>query len=324
LDVIAPGPRLGLTGGLLGARRLFARETLLVPHVPATSTAKLVRLGSVAALVGLVLALIWLGGGGAAAARSSPRCVVPGVGKPLHLVWRPDMQGALRYKRTRIGDVAFAVRTDARFYAYRPDHVEWSASVLKAMLLVAYLDRPPVARRDLDSDDRDLLNPMITVSDNDAATEVRSIVGNSGLSALAHRVGMTSFEPAAIWGESHITARDQTKFFLHIDRFIPALHRAYALRLLASVTPSQRWGIGEVAPKGWKLYFKGGWGSGTGLIDHQVALLVRGCARVSVAVLTMDDGNHPYGQATLKGMFARLLRGLPTGSSRRAQTVPTS
>ncbi|HEX4671449.1 MAG TPA: serine hydrolase [Solirubrobacteraceae bacterium] len=281
---------------------------------PATS---IVRLGLVAAVVFLALGIATLGRNGAAAAGSSSQpCVVPGVGKPLDQVWRPDMQAALRYKRTRIGDIAFAVRTD-HFYAYRPDHVEWSASVLKAMLLVAYLDRPSVARRDLDDRDRALLNPMITVSDNDAATAVRSIVGNSGLSGLAHRVGMTSFEPAAIWGESHITARDQTKFFLHIDSFIPKLHRAYAMRLLASVTPSQRWGIGEVAPKGWKLYFKGGWGYGTGLIDHQVALLVHGCTRVSVAVLTMHDGNHAYGKATLRAMFARLLRGLPTGTSRR-------
>jgi hypothetical protein len=250
------------------------------------------------------------------AAGAGTRCVVPGVGKPLGDVWHPDMRAALAYKRTRIGDIAFAVRTERRFWSYRPDHVEWSASVLKAMLLVAYLDQPSVARRDLTSRDRALLDPMIEVSDNDAATEVRSIVGNSGLSALAYRVGMTSFEPAAIWGESHITARDQTKFFLHIDSFIPSLHRAYALRLLASVTPSQRWGIGEVAPNGWKLYFKGGWGSGTGLIDHQVVLLVRGCARVSVAVLTMDDGSHAYGKDTLKGMFSRLLRGLPTGAPR--------
>jgi hypothetical protein len=301
--------------GVVGCCRLLARET--VPHVPAASGSKMVRLGSLAAIVFLLaLGIVTSGGGGVATARSSRRCIVPAVGKPLGQVWRPDMQGALRYKRTRVGDIAFAVRTDSRFWAYRPDHVEWSASVLKAMLLVAYLDRPSVAHRDLNESDRALLNPMITVSDNDAATEVRSIVGNSGLSALAHRVGMTSFEPAAIWGESHITARDQTKFFLHIDSFIPRLHRAYAMRLLASITPSQRWGIGEVAPKGWKLYFKGGWGSGTGLIDHQVALLVRGCARVSVAVLTMDDGSHAYGKETLKGMFAWLLRGLPTGTSK--------
>jgi len=31
-----------------------------------------------------------------------------------------------------------------------------------------------------------------------------------------------------------------------------------AMHLLASITPSQRWGIGEVAPEGWQLYFKGG------------------------------------------------------------------
>jgi len=288
--------------------------------MPPRPEAKIVRLGLVATVVLLALGTLVPAGGGAAAARSSSSpCVVPGVGKPLGQVWRPDMLAALRYKRTRVGDIAFAVRTDSHFYAYRADHVEWSASVLKAMLLVAYLNRPSVAHRELNDRDRALLNPMITVSDNDAATEVRSIVGNSGLSALAHRVGMTSFEPAAIWGESHITARDQTKFFLHIDSFIPKLHRAYAMRLLASVTPSQRWGIGEVAPKGWKLYFKGGWGYGTGLIDHQVALLVRGCTRVSVAVLTMYDGNHAYGKATLKAMFARLLRGLPTGATKRGR-----
>jgi hypothetical protein len=83
--------------------------------------------------------------------------------------------------------------------------------------------------------------------------------------------------------------------------------------LLASIVPSQRWGIGEVVPKGWKLYFKGGWGYGTGLIDSQVALLTRGCARVSIAVLTMYDGSHAYGKQTLKAIFHKLLRGLPTG-----------
>ena len=94
------------------------------------------------------------------------------------------------------------------------------------------------------------------------------------------------------------------------------------MRLLASITPSQRWGIGEVAPKGWKLYFKGGWGSGTGLIDHQVALLVRGCARASIAVLTMYDGSHAYGKQTLRGMFERLLRGLPTGTHLHRNAIP--
>ncbi len=212
--------------------------------------------------------------------------------------------------------MAFAVRTDDRFYGYRPDHVEWSASVVKAMLMVAYLDRPSVRARDLDADDRSVLTPMITESDNEAAQRVFDTVGQTALRTLAHRVGMTHFATSPIWGETQITAADQTRFFLHIDRYIPARHRAYAMSLLAGIVPSQRWGIGEVAPSGWKLYFKGGWGYGTGLLDHQVVLLVRGCTRVSIAVLTMHDGAHAYGKDTLKGIFLRLLRGLPTARAR--------
>ncbi len=84
------------------------------------------------------------------------------------------------------------------------------------------------------------------------------------------------------------------------------------MHLLASVVPSERWGIGEVTPKGWTAYLKGGWGYGTDLLDHQVVLLKRDCARVSVAVLSMYDGSHAYGKATLRGIFARLLRRFPT------------
>ena len=186
------------------------------------------------------------------------------------------------------------------------------------MLMVAYLDEPSVRGRALNAHDRRLLAPMITESDNDDAADVFDTVGQGALRALARRVGMTHFATSPIWGETQITAADQTLFFLHIDSFVAARHRAYAMSLLAGIVPSQRWGIGEVAPRGWKLYFKGGWGYGTGLLDHQVVLLVRGCARVSIAVLTMYDGSHPYGKDTLKGIFARLLRGLPSAPRRRS------
>jgi beta-lactamase class A len=222
------------------------------------------------------------------------------------------MQAAIRYQDGRRGDVAFALRTPHAFYGYRSDHQEWSASVLKAMLLVAYLDRPSVATRPLTAADTGLLDPMIEVSDDDAADTVDTEIGGGGLQALAARVGMDRFAAAEpIWGETLITPRDQTRLFLHIDSDVVAAHRAYAMHLLRSITPSQRWGVGEVAPRGWKLYFKGGWGSGTGLIDSQVALLTRGCARISIAVLTMHDPSHAYGKQTLRGIFARLLRGLP-------------
>jgi murein peptide amidase A len=260
-----------------------------------------------------------LAAGAAARARPPARCLVPGTGGTIDRLWHPDMAAATAYAHSRIGDIAFAVRTPTRFYGYRPDHDEWSASVVKAMLLVTYLDSAPVRERALTARDTSVLGPMIRISDNDDAQIIFDTVGQAGLQALARQVGMTGFATNPVWGETQITPRDQTRFFLHIDGYVVARHRSYAMRLLRSISPADRWGIGELPLPGWKLYFKGGWGYGTGLEDHQVALLVRGCARVSIAVLTMYDGSHPYGKATLKGIFARLLRGFPTAARSDAE-----
>ena len=251
-------------------------------------------------------------------ARPAGRCLVPGTSRTLDELWRPDVSAAIGYARTRTGDIAFGVRTQGRFYAYRPDHEEWSASVVKAMLLVTYLDSGRVRGRALSPAEQGVLGPMIRSSDNDDAQRIFDTVGQAGLRMLAARVGMTRFASNPVWGETRVTPRDQTRFFLHLDSFVVARHRSYAMRLLRSVIEPQRWGIGQLSIPGWKLYFKGGWGYGTGLEDHQVALLVRGCARVSIAVLTMYDGSHPYGKATLKAIFARLLRRFPT--TRRIRT----
>jgi hypothetical protein len=152
---------------------------------------------------------------------------------------------------------------------------------------------------------------MIRRSDNATASYIRDLVGNRGLRRLARRVGMRRFTPVAHpWGLSRVNAADQTRFFLHLERYVPQRHRRRALRLLHSIVPSQRWGVAKVVPRHWEVYFKGGWGTGTGAVDHQVALLRRGRLRVSVAVMTTSNGSHAYGKATLRGVFRRLLRGL--------------
>lgn len=225
--------------------------------------------------------------------------------------WTPDIAAAREYAATRPGDVAFAVRTEAGFWGAGEDRAFPSASVLKAMLLVAVVrearDRP------LRADERALLRPMIRSSANGPANTLFTRVGTSGLRRLARTAGMTRFTPASpIWGNSRITARDQTRFFLRLETLLPARHRAYALDLLRQIAPSQRWGIGRLPLPGWLVHFKGGWGSGTGAVDHQVALLIRGDERVAVAVLTADNGSHAAGRATLEGVFRRLLRPLLT------------
>jgi hypothetical protein len=225
--------------------------------------------------------------------------------------WRPDVAAARQYLAHRGGHVSFAVRTERRLWGHRRRRAVPAASVLKAMLMAAYLNRRDVRDRRLRRRDLQLLRPMIRRSDNATASLIRNMVGNGGLRRLARRAGMRRFAPVAHpWGNSLVNAADQTRFFLRLDRYVPKRHRRRALRLLASIVPAQRWGVARVAPRGWSLHFKGGWGSGTGAVDHQVALLRRGRLRVAVAVMTTANGSHAYAKATLRGVFRRLLRGL--------------
>lgn len=226
--------------------------------------------------------------------------------------WRPHVHDAEVYAKQRRGTIAFDVRTPTREWGWRAGLTFPSASVLKAMLMDAYLNRPGVRGRALRASDRALLAPMIRRSDNAAASRIMGMVGTRGLRRVARRAGMKRFTPASpIWGNSRVTPSDQTRYFLRIRSSLPSRHRAYGMKLLASVVPSQRWGIGRVSLPGWRVYFKGGWGSGTGAVDHQVVLLERDGASVSVAVMTLSQGTHAYGKETLRGIFKRLLGGLP-------------
>jgi Beta-lactamase enzyme family len=228
--------------------------------------------------------------------------------------WGAHVLEASQYAKGRVGQISFGVRTPRGLRGVDAGRGVPSASVVKAMLLVAYLRQPDVRGRRLRPADRALLGPMIRRSDNAAASQVCNIVGTSGLARLARRTRMQHFHATRPWGLSTINVADQTRFFLHIDRRVPRRHRRYAMRLLGSIVPAQRWGIARARPPGWALYFKGGWGSGTGWADHQVALLRRGRRRLSVAILITSSPSHAYANETLRGVAARLLRGLRPSS----------
>jgi Beta-lactamase enzyme family len=223
--------------------------------------------------------------------------------------WGYRIAHAKAYAESRAGTIAFAVvDLRGRLRGYRARAVAPSASLLKPILLVAYLRKASVRNRPLTDHERGLLGPMIRRSDNDAASTILGLVGRRGVKRLASVTGMTQFRLVTpIWGLSQITPRDQTHYFHHIDRYIPRRHRRYAMHLLATIVSSQRWGVAKVAPEGWHLYFKGGWGSGTGLVDHQTALLRLGKARVSLCITTRFNPDHEYGKQTLRGVALRLV-----------------
>ena len=183
------------------------------------------------------------------------------------------VKAAKRFARGRAGAVSFAV-VDARgrIHGFNRGARYSSASLVKAMLMVAYL-RQARGRR-LNGGDRGLLGPMITVSDNGAADSVMGRVGTGGLARVARRAGMRRFIPSTSWGGSQVTARDQARFFFRLPSLIPERHRSYGLGLLRRIAPGQRWGIPQGAPKRFRVHFKGGWyPGGGGWRVHQGALL---------------------------------------------------
>lgn len=229
--------------------------------------------------------------------------------------WHPDVKAAKRYAAHRAGEIAFAViDQQGRVRGLHRRQTAPAASVFKVMLLAAYLRM----RHDqgLSAGDHALLGPMIRRSDSVAATTVRDMVGVRRIERLARVSRMRDFRYSPIWGLSRTSPRDQVRFMYRLRSYLPGRHRRYAFRLLSHIVRSQRWGVGKVQIRGWRLYFKGGWGSGSGRVDHQIALLHHGHRKLAIAVFTQFDPDHAYGKQTLQGVFARLLRGLPPSRSR--------
>ncbi len=226
--------------------------------------------------------------------------------------WKPDIDAARQYADARAGHVGFAVfDLLGRLRHSGGGGRARTASVIKVMLLVAYLRQGDVRHRDLTQYEKSLLRPMIRSSENMAATRIRDLLGPGPILALAERARMKHFRYDSIWGNCRTSARDQALFMRGLRRYVPNHHWRFAKSQLANIVPSQRWGVGKVEPNGWKLHFKGGWGSGTGSVDHQVALLRRDRWRLGIGVLTEDNPSRRYGKETLEGVYRRLLRGLP-------------
>ena len=63
--------------------------------------------------------------------------------------WTPGLKAANRYAAGRPGQVSFAVRTERDLWGRGLDRPVQGASVVKALLLVAYLRQPDVRSRPL-------------------------------------------------------------------------------------------------------------------------------------------------------------------------------
>jgi hypothetical protein len=217
---------------------------------------------------------------------------------------------AISFLNARAGATALAVVTSAgRLVGVRMRERFETASVIKVMMLVAYLRMRERQRRALSAGDRALLYPMIHESNNADASAVLGRVGEPAIERVAREAGMTAYRPGiGWWAFSQTDAADQARFFSQLPRLIPSRSYGYARYLMSTIEPSQSWGFPPVARPAWQVYFKTGALPSRGLF-HEAALLERDGQSFTVCVLTDGDPSMLYGEQTIEGVAARLLAG---------------
>jgi len=236
------------------------------------------------------------------------------------------LEAARAYVGTRRGRVSFAVAdTRGELAGLEPDRPYRSASLVKAMILVAYLEREAREGREPTPVQRARLDRMIRISDNDSAIALHRDLGPERMRELARRAGMTGFADDGSWSEARVTAGDQARFFAALDRLLPAPHRDYARELLQGVTEEQSWGVPAAARPAWRVLFKGGWRPAEGgTLVHQAARLERGPRTVAIAVLSDGNPDQPYGEETIRQVTARLLDARPSPAPLQPPATPAA
>jgi hypothetical protein len=237
--------------------------------------------------------------------------VYPALRAPARLTFPAPaaLAAAGRFVRRRAGAVSFAVGDDrGGLRGVGMDRPYRSASLVKAMILVAYLRKAARAHAAIPASDRESLGYMIRLSDNGSTDVIYREVGDPEIRALARAAGMTRFSISDGWSEARVTAADQVRFFLAIDDLTPPRYRELERDLLETIMAEQSWGIPVASRPGWRTYFKGGWRPDSGgELVHQAAYLERGRRRVAIAVLTGGAAEMDYGERTIEGVARRLL-----------------
>jgi hypothetical protein len=221
-------------------------------------TARFIRIVTVAAVTAILAGLAQASPGSASvAARPGPAQLAAGTaslrgGNPL--------RGVRAYLSTRKGVAQVAVfdkRTGRTYVLSTGRATQYTASVVKvdilAMWLRRYQHRPGTIPANIPYSVRYLMTPMITMSDNVAATSLfyfgggcRALTQFNTLIPTRHTNVGCQTPTYYGWGNTTTTAGDQAAIVRAVaypGRVLNTAARRYALQLMESVIPTQRFGV---------------------------------------------------------------------------------
>lgn len=148
---------------------------------------------------------------------------------------------------------------------YNPEQTHITASIVKVEIL-AMVQEYWGSVDTIPADHRELLQLMITESDNDATTSLYNYLGGVDALVAAHqRYGLQDTTPDAQgrWGVGWSSAPDQfilTDQALFTDRGVLDAEQVDLSReLMGGVIEEQAWGISAAAKEGETVWIKNGW-----------------------------------------------------------------
>ena len=173
-----------------------------------------------------------------------------------------DADLAVMWPEQRFTASVYDTRTECS-YDLRPDVRITTASVLKIEIMAGVLLRAQDAGRAVTASEDALMVPMITESADPPATSLwLSLGGQSGMSALDDRLGLTDTVASTPWGGTSTSAADQVwlvrQVLLGDGGLISTDSNGQARSYLEGVIPSQQWGITAGLPDGWTHPMKNG------------------------------------------------------------------
>jgi beta-lactamase class A len=227
--------------------------------------------------------------------------------------------------------VALWRQGEGLIYGHNVDELFPLASVVKVHVMLAYLDAVLAEERDLSAKENQLLEWMITYSDNESADMLWGLLGNGRVAAYLkghHLPALPMIIPEDGYGATTMQSPRQLAVLfarLYAGDLLSPEATAYALSLLGRIDPSQIWGVtaglrGLQNPPA--VYMKDGWfpgPEGWRINSAGIVIPVDGHAPYVLVLLADGQPGYRYGVETVETIAAlingMLLSGPPAGLS---------
>jgi beta-lactamase class A len=220
---------------------------------------------------------------------------------------------AANIANSRAGNVGVAVYSTATgaFYSFQGSQAFPMWSTAKVPIMLAVLDLAVRQQRGLTAGEQSLIQSMIQVSDNGAATTlINGVGGAAAVNSFLRRIGITNTNMNSYaWGASTTTAQDMARLMAKLAGCTILTSRMcrYALQTMQNVVPGQKWGVSGGVPAGATVALKNGWYpdiGGWGI--NSVGLVTSKGKQYAIAVFTNPNPSMQYGIDTIQQISAQV------------------